>query len=201
METDSLPNPLNDQHNKIMKQVIYCMVVVIFSTGVSSGQKQYSAIVNKDSVRQAERIKMSRMVEYMVENKSFVIEADYVGGKYGNRIPVSSTINFILIDTTQSIFQLGSNGGGPGLNGVGGSTIAGKISKYKVSQKNNKKTDFYFINTSLSTPIGTFDVFINAYGDGNATASIMDNWGNKLNYYGKMVPVQTSRVYKAMPNY
>jgi hypothetical protein len=49
------------------------------------------------------------------------------------------------------------------------------------------------------TPVGTFDFSINAFSNGNGDVSIKDNFGNNLRYYGIIVPIEQSVVFKGMP--
>ena len=39
----------------------------------------------------------------MLDNKDFVLESDFLQDRYGNRILVNSTINFVAVDSTDAI--------------------------------------------------------------------------------------------------
>jgi hypothetical protein len=48
----------------------------------------------------------------------------------------------------------------------------------------------------IMTSIGMYDIFLTVSPDGNASATIGGNWGGKLNYHGRLVPLGVSKVYK-----
>lgn len=52
----------------------------------------------KQAKRVAEEEQAKELTIFMLEMQRFVLEADYVGDGKGQRTPVSSTINFIVID-------------------------------------------------------------------------------------------------------
>ena len=145
----------------------------------------------------AERERMAEVTSYMVDQQQFVLEADFLSDKYGQRVPVTSTINFILIDSIAGTVQFG-DAQRIGYNGVGGATVDGRITKYEYT-KMGKKQDSYSIQMIFMSAIGTYDItlLINAQGVGDAT--IRGNWSGQLNYHGKLVPLTLSRVYKGTP--
>jgi len=136
-----------------------------------------------------------KLLEYMLDNKQFVLEANYLSGRTGSRIPVNSTLNFISIDSTRGIIQL-ANTWGVGYNGLGGITVEGSISKYEITKKETKHGVNYTIMLYLMTNLGMYDVFLWVSPDGNADASISGISPGQLNYSGRLVPMQDSRTFK-----
>jgi hypothetical protein len=147
--------------------------------------------------RKAEEAEMIKKVDWMVNNRQFVLEANYLSNQTGERIIVSSRINFIAIDSNKITIQLASTWGMGGSNGMGGVTTDGTISKFKVT-KLNKKGNGYSIQIMTMTHLGPYDIFFTILPGGNADASIGGNWGGKLNYHGYLVPLKESRVFKGM---
>jgi hypothetical protein len=133
----------------------------------------------------------------MVENRNFVLEANSVSDKYGNKIVVSSMINFLAVDSNKITIQLASLSGIGGANGMGGVTTDGNITQYIVNRTGKNKTG-YSIRIYTMTNIGSFDIVFSIMSNGTADASISGNWGSRLNYYGYLVPVKKSRVFKGM---
>lgn len=179
-----------------MKNIIIIMVS-FFLLGIYSVQAQDE---NKQS--QKEKKKMERKAEdernyiatgNMLDSMKFVLEADYLSNRRGNRAIVSNSLNFIQVDSTNAILQVGRNTG-MGNNGVGGTTVEGKISNYKVTRDDKKKS--YFVQMNIMSVVGVYDVFINVSGDGNALATISGINGGKLNWEGDIVALNESRVFK-----
>src|SRR6056297_1996752 len=113
-----------------MKKLI--IISIVFSLGLSSvmmGQnnKETREEKKKEKVEKYERLFQN--TKNILESKEFVLEAHYLGNKYGQRIPVSSTINFIMVDSSEAVLQIG-NTTGVGYNGLGGITTDGRITAW-----------------------------------------------------------------------
>ena len=147
--------------------------------------------------RKAEEEATAKMVAWMVENRQFVLEAEYLSDKSGERIIVNQTINFIMIDSLNITIQLASTSGIGGANGMGGITTDGTITKWEV-KKTGKTSNNYSIHLLAMTHIGTYDIFIDVSPYAKADARISGNTSGKLNYHGRMVPISQTRVYKGM---
>lgn len=148
----------------------------------------------KRKQREAEKAAMAALVDSMVNMRQFVLEADYLSNQYGNRVVVNSTLNFIMVDSTESVIQTASTSGFGGPNMMGGITADGNITRFEVTKL--PKSNSYSIKMMIMTSVGIYDVFFSISSDGLANATIGGNWGGKLNYHGRLVPLKTSRVYK-----
>jgi hypothetical protein len=136
-----------------------------------------------------------KLVEYMLDNKKFVLEANYLSGNTGSRIPVNSTLNFITIDSLKGVIQL-ANTWGTGYNGLGGITVEGSITKYDLKKKETKRGTSYTIMIYFMSSLGMYDISLWVSSNGNADASISGITPGQLNYSGQLVPIQASRTYK-----
>ena len=161
-------------------------------------QKQYEKEKRKEE-QEKEKALMVEVTKAMVDYQRFVLEADQLSDKYGQRVQVSPNINFIMIDSLQGTIQLGS-AFNVGYNGVGGTTVDGRITKYVVN-KTGKKKDSYSIQIIFMSALGTYDITLLVGAEGNATATIRGNWSGQLNYHGKLIPLGKSRVYKGNPSF
>lgn len=139
------------------------------------------------------------MTKAMIEQQSFVLEAEYLSNKYGSRVSVQSTINFIMVDSTRGTVQFGS-AWSAGYNGVGGATLEGHLSNYRYNMVGKKK-DAYSIMMQFSSSVGTYDITLMVNSTGRADATVKGNWSGSLSYHGKLVPIQASRTYKGHPIY
>jgi hypothetical protein len=140
---------------------------------------------------------MAKMVDQMVQYRKFVLEANYLSNQRGERIIVSSNINFIAVDSNRITIQLASVTGVGGWNGMGGVTTDGTISKFEI-KKSGRSRDVYTIQIYTMTRLGSYDILFTITPSGNADASIGGSWSGKLNYHGYLVPLHKSKVFKAM---
>ena len=144
---------------------------------------------------EAEQVaKMAKLVDLMVKKPSFVLEADMLYDRYGNSKMVSSTINFILADSTYGVIQVGDNQY-LGRNGLGGVTIDGTITSYEYSVK--KKNNVYYLSYTLRSPVGSYDVQLTVQPSGRAEARVNGNFSSgTLRYAGKLVHPAISKVFQ-----
>jgi hypothetical protein len=184
-----------------MKRVILLSLSILLSylcfaqieeTVDSREQKRLRKEERKEAKR-LEQEKAMAITKHLIDTRRFILIADYIGNNTGNRILVNSTINFLKIDTSHCVIQIGSLDG-IGYNGVGGVTAEGRISKFEMTQ--NKRGDSYNMRLTANTIIGTYDivVFVNAYG--NADATITGITSGALRYYGRIIPIENSRIYQ-----
>lgn len=181
-----------------MKRIVVFLGIVLleeFNTlPVLAGFDTDTARVkSKKEIRAAEREKEYRSVLRLINSRRFVLEADYIFIQYGDRIPVTPTINFIMLDSAQVVMQYGS-GIGVGANGVGGATAAGRVTRWEMNANDRKQT--IDIRISAHTPIGSYDIYLYTDGSGRATARVTGLRPGQLNYDGRLVPLQMSKVYK-----
>ena len=189
-----------------MKPLMTFIIAFVFVLGAFSqeetqqlSQKEIKKIQKeqKKAARAAEEERMAEVTRYMVHQQQFALEADYLSDKYGQRVSVTPTINFIMIDSLVGTVQFG-DAMAIGYNGVGGVTVDGKVTKYEYSVI-GKKEDSYSIRLILMSSIGTYDITLMVSSQGLADAQIRGNWSGQLNYHGKLVPLTLSRVYKGTP--
>ena len=179
--------------------------VMIISPAILFGQDDTSTLSKKEQrqlareKRKAEQevidAKQREITALMLEHQRFVLEANYVAGKSGSRSPVNSTINFVIIDSTKATLQLGSPWG-LGINGVGGVTVDGNVTRYELNKKENKKGVSYNVTLYIMSSVGTYDIQMWVSQSGRADATVRGNVSGQLTYSGQLVPLSQSRVYK-----
>jgi hypothetical protein len=163
----------------------------------------YSQNIKPTREEQKEAMKAAKLENFnvldsLLNAKSFVLEANFLEDKYGNRIPVSPIVNFIRVNSKEGVLQTGSNWW-TGYNGVGGVTAEGTIGKWKIIK--NFKDLSYTIQFTIFTNIGIYDVFMTVNSDNRAWASITGLRPGKLIYDGYLETNYNSRVYKAQQLY
>jgi len=189
-----------------MKSLLTLLIAFVFIQGAFSqeetqqlSQKEIKKLQKeqKKAQRAADEERMAEVTNFMVHQQQFVLEADFLSDKYGQRVSVTPTINFVLVDSLVGTVQFGS-AQEIGYNGVGGITVDGRVTKYEYSVI-GKKEDSYSIRLILMSSLGTYDITLMVNSQGYADAQIRGNWSGQLNYHGKLVPLTLSRVYKGTP--
>jgi hypothetical protein len=144
---------------------------------------------HRDSVENSDY----QLTKNMVDSMSFVLEANYLANQVGYRVPVTSNLNFIKVDSSHVVLQTGRNNG-MGYNGVGGVTAEGTISHWSV--RRNDKNKSFSISMDVMSNIGIYTVFIDVSSSGRATARLSGLWPGQLVWDGYMVPINASRTYQ-----
>jgi len=176
-----------------MKKLVLIFVLALSTSLVFAQETNQNSNLTRKEKRKAELERQYQLTKDMLENKNFVLETDWLINRYGYRVPVSPNINFVKVDSSQAVIQIGSNSGiGP--NGVGGVTAKGKITKWEVKQ--NKKNKTYNVRMFVMTPIGMYDLNFSVRPDGQATARLTSNRGGQLTFDGDMVPTDNSITYE-----
>ena len=147
--------------------------------------------LRKEQALQASRDEM----EKLANNRSILLEANALYGKYLNRWNTSSD-NFVAIDGNKMVLQTASPYRA-GYNGLGGITLEGRITNYKLSDKQDKGP--IIVTASVITPwlgTGTLRMSISANGNGSATFS--DVWGHRITFVGQIENLENARVFEGM---
>ncbi len=152
----------------------------------------------KKALEQSQMNANYNAIDTLVERRTFVIEADYLRNQYGDQVPVTSVLNFIMLDSNRAVIQTGSNHR-VGYNGVGGVTAQGRIQNYKVIK--DPKNLSYNVSFSVMTNIGIYDIFITIHSDTNASATISGLSRGQLTWDGRFQNLYNSDVYKGQETY
>ncbi|HEX2935632.1 MAG TPA: DUF4251 domain-containing protein [Bacteroidales bacterium] len=172
-------------------------LVMVTSIDAQEVDKKEKRRLEKEKREQELKKKYEATVQF-VENKQFVLEANYLQDRYGNRVSVNSTINFIYVDSDEAILQIGSNSGA-GYNGVGGFTIEGKINRWEM--KRNDKNKNIRVNMDIMGSAGIYQVTLSISPDRQTSAVLTSITSGRLEYSGNLVALDKSRVYKAKTTY
>lgn len=144
-----------------------------------------------DSIRHTEA--MAAM-----EKGYYVLMADRMMLKNRAYVNPSPNTNFLLVQGDEAIIQIASNGGRPGLNGMGGITVDGRITGLKGGEVDKKgRVSYSFTVTGAAV---SAQVQITLYKEDNqAMAIISPNfWSGNMTIYGKIEPYEEPEPSKAM---
>lgn len=175
-----------------MKKLVVFLIFILSANLIIGQTKAADSSLSKREKRKAKTEEQFQNTKGMLENKSFVLEANTLQDRYGNRAIVSPGINFVSVDSTEAIIQVGSNYRlGP--NGVGGVTARGQISNWKI--KENKKNKTFYVRMNVMSPIGIYDVNFSISSSGKATAQLTGLSAGQLTFDGNIVPWDLSTIY------
>ena len=130
-----------------------------------------------------------------VKDTAFTLEADKVVFKYGQIAYVNSNTNFVSVNKGNAIVQVAFNVPFAGPNGIGGVTVQGSVSGYKV-QTDKKGTTLVTMNV-LGVGISA-QIWITMYqGSHDASVEILPNFNSeRLTLNGVILPIHKSTVYQ-----
>ncbi len=176
-----------------MKKVVLMLVMALSAGLIFAQGKDDNSTMTKKEKRKAETEQQYQKTKQMLEDKNFVLESDYLQDRYGNRVIVNSTINFIAVDSATAVIQVGSNYR-MGPNGVGGITAKGRITNWDL--KEDPKHSTFNISMNVMTTIGIYDVNFSIGASGQATARLTGLRAGQLTFDGDLVPTGDSSVYE-----
>jgi len=172
---------------------LFCILGLLGISLNSNSQERKLSRQELKEVRKAQMTANFYILDSVLRAKTFVLEADYLKNRYGDRIFVTPNLNFIKLDESTGILQTGSNFS-MGYNGVGGVTAEGSIGRWKMYRDEKKLT--FRLQFSLFTNIGTYDVSMLIGSDNRARATITGLGPGNLTWEGYLVTIGNSRVFK-----
>ncbi|MGB8492423.1 MAG: DUF4251 domain-containing protein [Bacteroidales bacterium] len=181
---------------KRLNKYIWSLLLLAGFFGVStalSGQEAQMTARERRETRKAVMEANFKAIDTVLNTRSFVLEANYLENRFGYRVPVTSNVNFIKIDSLTGVLQTGSNSR-IGYNGIGGVTAEGSIGNWTVVK--NVKNMTYTVRFNLITNIGIYDVLMQISADNHATATITGLWPGRLTYDGYLVAPYNARIFK-----
>lgn len=194
-----------------MKKLVFSIVAMLMiAVGGASAQDIYD-VQGKNSVEPEEK-ELSRQERKMLQERidsmqwatameaindtAFVLEADQVIFKYGQRAYVSSTTNFVSVYKRDATLQVAFNVPAAGPNGMGGITLDGMVTSYKVST--SKKGDMVNIDMNVSGVGISSHLFISMFrGANKAQVDVLPNFNShRISLSGRILPADQSFVVK-----
>lgn len=187
-----------------MKKIYYLIILLLtagvlwtpyqgYSQDYFSNDKKISGKEKKEA-RKRDLYRNYKAIDTLLQNKTFVLEAEFLQGRYGYQVSVSSTLNFIRVSPDHVVLQTGTDAYPGGYNGLGGVTAEGTINSYTVTS--DEKRLSHTVSFSTTTQIGTYDVMLRISADATATATIKGTTSGSLTYRGNLVAPYNSRVFK-----
>ena len=181
-----------------MRKVVILTLVTLF-TCVEYSQAQTT---EKEMTRQEKKAAQEALDKMLfqeakeaIDNQTFVLEADRVYFKYGTSAFVSSNTNFVGLDGDKAVVQVAFNVPFSGPNGLGGITVDGNASNYKV--KTDKKGNIHVSMNVMGIGISAQVNIDIPYGSNNATVDILPNFNSShMTLSGQILPLKKANVFK-----
>lgn len=165
---------------------------------ISYGQEVKLTKEQKKELRKKELDASYISLDSLVNSRMFVLAADFLQGRSGERVTVNSTLNFIKVTGETGILQVGSNSG-MGYNGLGGVTAEGSIGNWQLDKNDKNRT--ISLRFGLSSPIGHYDVLVTVSASNNTSATITGMSSGRLTWTGHLESLRTARVFKGRTNF
>ena len=183
-----------------MKRFILLMLIgCIGLTGYVSAQTASDKEAREQKKVQEEETDSLLHVEALraLTGKFFVLEADRVILRNGQTVYVSSGINFVSVKNDKAVVQISFDASASGQNGVGGITVEGSVSSYKM--KEDKKGDTFLSFDVLGAAISA-RVDISLMPETNrASVTVSPNLNsNRVTLTGVLKPAEKSSVFKGL---
>ncbi len=177
-------------------------VMLISMTSITAvAQSEDGALTKKQLRKKLEAVKDS--ISYVnavaaLNSSDFVASADYLILRRGRAVVVSPTTNFVSLSGEEAVIQVTPYNSGPGLNGIGGITLRGKV--FSTKMRTDKKGNVYFSMDVLGAGISAMIEISLDKGSNRVSVDIAPNTrGGRITLRGYLAPSEESDVYKAMP--
>jgi len=176
-------------------------MVLILSTGIVAQDKNHASDARKEaSQRKKEERKKKidrqfKAMDSLLIGRKFVLEAHYLKSRSGSPIPVTSTLNFISIDSLAAVIQIGSTQR-VGYNGAGGVTVRGKIINWKYERDEKKKNFYLLISVQANSDI--YDINMNIEYSAHTSATVNGIRAGQLTFEGDILPKSESSIFKGI---
>ncbi len=183
-----------------IKTIIFILFVVAL-TGISPTLKSQDFREDKQSRKEAKKQMLTYnfyVLDSLLVSRRYVLEADYLQNKIGDRISVSNTINFVRVNEEEGVLQTGSDML-VGSNGFGGVTTGGNISQYKIHR--NLKSLTHRVSFNLVSNLGVFNIDMSIRADNFASATITSTRSGRLTWQGHLASLNHTRTFKGMDLY
>lgn len=130
-----------------------------------------------------------------IKDTTFTLEADKVVFPYGQIAYVNSNTNFVFVNKDDAVVQVAFNVPFSGPNGIGGVTVQGSVSGYKIQTDKKGTTQVSMSVTGIGI---SAQIWITMYkGSHEASVEILPNFNSRrLTLNGVILPLHKSTVFQ-----
>lgn len=175
--------------------VILCFFLAGTAWAQQDGQtEQKQTKAERKAVRQAETEREMDSLETLLASRAWIIEANLVFDRRGQSHFLDPSINFLGVNGEDAAIQFGFNHL-IGWNGLGGVTLAGRITSFDVKKRKEGKPARANLRF-MGRGVGSANITITVGTGGQARADVYGDFGERFSFSGRIVPVEASRVYQ-----
>lgn len=190
-----------------MKKIVYYfgMLFLVFVFSGQTALAQTAKTPSKKDSRKLERMRIQKekdrtrvssklYYQSLLKGEHFVFQSDYFIGPNGYSHIVDPSLNFLSVNGSNAIVQLGLDGM-VGSNGVGGVTARGSVLDYNFDQGKNLNSMVVDADMNL---IGTgFPkyVHLDVSDDGTGRMTLQLGNGRSLTMYGQVVSQKKASIF------
>jgi hypothetical protein len=167
--------------------ILFAAVMIMNSLGASSQEAKLTR-EQKKAIRKAELEYNFHVMDSLFNVRKFIIVADYLLGKAGERTTVTQASNFIMVNVAKGIIQTGNTAG------ISEIPREGTIGIYKIA-KNDKSLSFT-VEFDINTPLGRFDVLMDVTAGNLVTGTISGISFATVTWEGHLENLERTRVFK-----
>ncbi len=171
----------------------------LYSSPGNEAKSQAATPSRQSKADESQALEFSDSVAHLralrgIKKGYWVLLADRVSvGNVANTVfNLNSNANFILVQGSKGMVQVAFNNGEPGLNGLGGVTLEGKVGKVECSTDKDGSTYCSFLITGNEI---NAHVYISISPNSNRAQADVDMIfsSGRLNIYGTIVPYNQAR--------
>ena len=193
-----------------MKKIVMILAALLAVCGGAMAQDSYNK-QNQKAISEEER-ELTKQERRLLQQKidsvqwadalkaigdsTFTLEADQVIFKYGQRAYVSSSTNFVRVNKQNATVQVSFNIPVAGPNGMGGVTLDGRVTDYKITSDKKGNTTTLTMNV-MGVAISS-RLSISIYkGSNQARVDVLPNFNShRISLAGRLLPNSQSYVVK-----
>jgi hypothetical protein len=172
-----------------MKRILVILITISTLSLVSCGPSK--------PLTPEEQVELDKKIQFytdLLEQRSFVVEANTVFSKRGRSFQMNPSINFVKLENGEGVLQLAFNQI-VGWNGVGGITLDGKVRNYKINKGDGSKMPSVQFDMNGTLGWATVRIVLNTSGIARASVDAGMS-GGRVTFAGPLVPLSESSVYE-----
>ncbi|NJN26288.1 MAG: DUF4251 domain-containing protein [Cyclobacteriaceae bacterium] len=177
-----------------MRIVLCCIAMLMAYPACLIAQNQKISKKERKELELQQQIAQKKAMLDLLESQEWVLEAHTVFDRYNVSYQINPTINFVGIQGTNGVMQLGFDEL-IGWNGVGGVTIQGNVTKYELKAgkaKGNPVVTLRFQGRGM----GAATLAISVNPTGQAMAKVNGDFGDRIIFSGIIKALSESAVYQ-----
>jgi len=144
------------------------------------------------STKEAKKSERHEKLMALIDSQEWVLKANTLRDRYGNNVFVNENTNFLAIADSSAVVQIAINNSRMGRNGLGGETVDGRMTQYKVKDFGPGKGATIQLTLFGQT---TLHLILNLSDSGFGTMQLSGLFGQRLTFSGEISPLEGSDIF------